>query len=274
MASSSSQPHRSIGDVFYETRVLMGREFTLQRFAQEVMEGAVEPGMLGYIEKGQRFPNEALVRRLAVIRDEDERDLLTLLTRDRVLGSVGKELRKLLGAPRGVKGIHDAELAVRVSRAIAALPDDGTWVDEDEWRREFRAAPKRQKDQTPLSEDVARRVESVLEEQGLVERGDAGVRRIGRHYGPRDPEGRLALALEYCVLFLKGLLDELVLADKDTGTYLRNHYLNIERDRLPEFRKRLDGALRSLAEEFAVEPGDETEFLNVLTTATPYRGVS
>ena len=44
---------KAIRDYFYETRVLMGREFTVKRFAVEVLEGAVDPVMLGYIEKGK-----------------------------------------------------------------------------------------------------------------------------------------------------------------------------------------------------------------------------
>jgi hypothetical protein len=79
---------------------------------------------------------------------------------------------------------------------------------------------------------------------------------------------RQALAIEYCVLFLKGLLDRLALPDVDKGTYLRNHYLNIERARLPEFHASLEKALRELAEKFAAKRSEETEFLNVLATAT------
>ncbi len=50
---------KGIKDIFYETRVLMGRSYTLRRFAEEVLGGSVDPVMLGYIEKGTRFPNEA-----------------------------------------------------------------------------------------------------------------------------------------------------------------------------------------------------------------------
>ncbi len=38
--------------MFYETRVLTGRDYTLRRFATEVLGGSVEPVMLGCIEKG------------------------------------------------------------------------------------------------------------------------------------------------------------------------------------------------------------------------------
>ncbi len=42
---------KGIKDIFYETRVLMGRGYTLKRFAAEVLAGEVDPVMLGYIEK-------------------------------------------------------------------------------------------------------------------------------------------------------------------------------------------------------------------------------
>ena len=96
------------------------------------------------------------------------------------------------------------------------------------------------------------------------------VRRRGRHFVPQSTDERRALALEFCALFAKGLLDKLALADADTGTYLRNHYLNIDPARLPEFHQRLDAAVRALAEEFAGEPSRDSRFLNVLITATPF----
>jgi len=87
---------KGIKDVFYETRVLTGREYTVKRFAKEVLEGAVDPVMLGYIEKGKRFPNEALVRRLAAVRREPAAPLLAVLYRDRMLHAFGRELRRAL----------------------------------------------------------------------------------------------------------------------------------------------------------------------------------
>ena len=91
---------KGIKDVFYETRVLMGRDYTLRRFANEVLGGSVDPVMLGYIEKGKRFPSEALVRRLAAVRKQDPHELLALLWRDRMLYAFGRELRRVLHAPR------------------------------------------------------------------------------------------------------------------------------------------------------------------------------
>jgi hypothetical protein len=55
VARKSTAP-KAIKDYFYETRVLMGRDFTVKRFAAETLGGAVDPVMLGYIEKGKRFP--------------------------------------------------------------------------------------------------------------------------------------------------------------------------------------------------------------------------
>jgi len=60
------------------------------------------------------------------------------------------------------------------------------------------------------------------------------------------------------------------LADTETGTYLRNHYLNIDAARLPEFQKQLDAAVRALAEQFTTDASSQTRFLNVLVTSTPF----
>ena len=62
---------KGIKDVFYETRVLTGRDYTLRRFATDVLGNSVDPVMLGYIEKAKRFPSEGLVRRLAAVRQQD-----------------------------------------------------------------------------------------------------------------------------------------------------------------------------------------------------------
>src|SRR4029450_860915 len=128
---------KGIKDVFYETRVLTGRDYTLRRFATEVLGKSVDPVMLGYIEKGKRFPSDALVRRLAAIRKQDAHELLALLWRDRLLYAFGKELKRVLHAPRAVAGIEDAALVVLMSQAIAALPDDASWVPVATWRKAF-----------------------------------------------------------------------------------------------------------------------------------------
>ena len=71
MTGSAVRSLKGIKDLFYETRVLMGREYTVRRFAAEVLEGTVEPVTLAAIEKGSRFPTEALVRRLAAARKQE-----------------------------------------------------------------------------------------------------------------------------------------------------------------------------------------------------------
>jgi len=268
--SAATPARKGIKDVFYETRALTGRDYTLRRFAAEVLGGSVYPVMLGYIEKGKRFPSEALVRRLAAVRQQDAHELLALLSRDRMLYAFGRELRRVLHAPRGVAGVEDAELAVLVSQAIAALPDDGGWIPLARWRRDFRAPGRRRAQEATVTDALAKRVEELLRERQLIELRAGKVRRRGRHYVAQNPEERQALAIEFCALFIKGLLDKLALPEADTGTYLRNHYLNIDPARLPEFHRRLDDAARKLAEEFAADAGPSTRFLNVLITATPF----
>ena len=266
-----SVPRKSIADIFYETRTSMGRDYTVRRFAAEVLGGSVETVMLSYIEKGERFPSEALVRRLATVRDEDPRSLLAALARDRMLAAAGKELKKVLSAPKALGGIEDGELAVRVSQAIAGLPDDGDWINTKEWREEFSAAPKRQKNKKPLTKKAAREIEAILVEQEIAEVKGERVRRQARHYVAEGVEQRQALAIEYCSLFLTSLLDCVTFEEPDTNTYLRNHYFNIDSDRIPEFQKKLDAALRALAEEFAVEKSDASEFMNILTSGVLFR---
>jgi hypothetical protein len=82
------------------------------------------------------------------------------------------------------------------------------------------------------------------------------------------PERR-ALAMEFAAIFAKALLDKVSLPEAAEATYLRNHYLHIDRTRLPEFYQRLEAAARGLAEEFAADAAAGTEFLNVLLVATP-----
>jgi hypothetical protein len=254
---------KGIRDVFYETRVLAGRDFTLKRFAEEVLGGSLDPVMLGYIEKGKRFPSEPLVRRLAAFRKQEARELLALLWRDRMLHAFGKELRRVLHAPTTLGHVDDIELALLASQAIAALPDDDSAVTLARWRREVKASAKGEVDAHALAQ-----IEQLLAQRGLVVIARGKVRRLGRHFTAVDTDERQALALEFCTLFAKGLLDKLALADQPTGTYMRNHYLNIDRTRLDEFQRRLDAELRKLAEEFATDASDATSFLNVLATST------
>jgi hypothetical protein len=243
--------------------VLSGREYTVKRFAAEVLGGAVDPVMLGYVEKGKRFPNEALVRRLAAARGEDPGPLLAVLYRDRMLHAFGRELRRALHEPDATAGIADADLAVQVSRAIAALPDDGGWVPVRSWRaqigRAVRAGARRA--------EVARVVE-LLTARKLVERRGDKVRRAARHFVAASGEERRALAMEFAAIFAKSLLDKLAVPERAAATHVRNHYLHVDRARIPELYRRLEAAVRELVEDLAVDPGAHTEFLNILITAT------
>jgi len=268
MAAGSIPTRKGIKDIFYETRVLLGREYTVRRFAREALGGMIDPVMLSYIEKGKRLPSEALVRRLAALRKEDPQPLLALLWRDRMLHAFGKELKRVLHAPRALGGIEDAELAVLVSEAISGLPDDSSWVPAAGWRKRLRAGRRRGGSAKPPSDALVTQVEDLLRDRELIEIAGGKVRRRGRHFVACDTEDRQALALEFCALFAKGLLDKLALPDVETQTYLRNHYLHIDPARLPEFQTRLDAALRALVDEYSADPTAQTPFLNVLVTST------
>jgi hypothetical protein len=258
---------RTIGELFYETRVLQGRRWSLRRFATEALDGRIEPVMLSYIEKGERFPSEDLVRHLAAFRREDPQTLLAVLWRDRIVYAVTREIDRAFSATPAVD-VDDGALAVRISRAVAALPDDGGWVATEKWRKEFRRDGKRRR-RTPGEENALdQRVEETLKRHELVEMRGGKVRRRGRHLQAEGVEERRAVARQFAGLFAKGLIDRIALPDADTGTYLRNHYLNVDRARLDEFRTALDDALRTLTERYAATPSRDTAFMNVLTTAT------
>ena len=257
---------RSIGEIFYETRVL--RRFSLRRFATEALDGRIEPVMLSYIEKGERFPSEDLVRHLAAFRREEPKTLLAALWRDRIVYAVTREIDRAFQAAPAVAAVEDGALAVRLSRAVAALPDDGAWVPVARWRREFRRDGKRRRRTANEESALDARVEDTLKRHDLVETRGGKVRRKGRHLQAEGVEERRAVALQFAGLFAKGLIDRVALPDEPTGTYLRNHYLNVERARLDEFHTALDAALRALTERFAAAASRDTEFMNVLTTAT------
>ncbi len=187
-----------------------------------------------------------------------------------MLYAFGRELQKVLQAPQTISSVADADLAVLISEAISALPDDGSWVPVAQWRRTFRKPPRRRAKREQIETRLAERAETLLLERELIEIEGDNVRRCGRHYTAHSIEERQTLALEFCTLFLKGMLDKLVLPGVDTGTYLRNHFLDLDPDRLPEFQQRLDEMVRALAEEFATDPSSDTGFFNVLITGTFY----
>ena len=257
--SAPNRPLKSIRDVFYETRVLMGRQYTLKRFATEVLGKAVDPVMLGYIEKGQRLPNETLVRRLAEVRQLRPEELLAMLAREKWLRTFARELGRLLKGGEGTEGA--AVFAHAVSRAIAALPAEGTWLNAAAWRRRVRRS-------LGAAGSLLDRVVRSLAEQGLIEERRGRVRRRGQHFVAATAEERHALASEYAEIFAKGLLDKLLLADG--RTYVRNHYLDIAAEQIPEFQRALDTALRGLIDRFATGPERGTRFLKVLVTSVPF----
>jgi len=267
MPPSKNAVPKGIRDYFYETRVLMGRDYTVKRFAAEVLGDAVDPVMLGYIEKGKRLPNEALVRRLASVRGEPAAALIAVLYRDRMLYAFGRELRRALHEPAATEGVADADLAVQVSRAIAALPDDGDWIAVKAWREQIAAAVRGKAKRGDVD-----RVVALLRERGLVEQRGGRARRVAKHFVASSPTERRALAMEFAAIFAKSLLDKLAVPENAASSHVRNHYLHIERERIPEFYKRLEAAVRALAEEFAtdagVDPKKAAEFLNVLITST------
>jgi hypothetical protein len=269
MADAVMSPRKGIKDIFYETRALMGRDYTVRRFATEVLGGSVHPLILGQIEKGKRLPNEALVRRLAAVRKEDPHELLVLLCRDRMVQAFAKELRRVLHAPRGMTGIEDADLALLAFRAIAALPEKGGWMPLTRWRVSFRSIPGRRGRAAKATNTLLKQVEETLVEREMVEVRRGKVRRKRYHFVAQGAEERQALAMQFCALFAKGMLDKLALPDVDTGTYLRDHYLHIDAEKLPQFQKELDKALTKLADKFGTDPSSKTRFLNVLATSTP-----
>ena len=181
----------------------MGRDVTLQHFAREVLEGEVEAVMLGYIEKGERLPSESLVRRLAVLREEDPRELLALLSRDRMLRALGKELRNFLPKAPAIRGVRDAELAILVSEAITGLPDDGRWVSLSDWQTAIREALPAKPTRKASGPDPVDEIQKALAAQDLIEIDADQIRRLGHHYEPQGAEQRLALATEYSVLFFE-----------------------------------------------------------------------
>lgn len=259
---------RSIKDLFYETRLRMGRGYSVRRFAEDVLGGSVEPITLHCIEKGTRFPTEALVRRLAAVRKEDPQTLLALLWRDRMLHGFGRELRRVLEAPRGLTGIDDADLAVLVSHAIAALPPDDHWMPLAAWRKSVRAVPQRPGQTMTASQAMLGRVEAMLRERKLIDVRAGKVRSARSHFVAQSADERASLAIQLCGLFVKGLLDKLALPEVPTGTYLRNHYLHIDPDRFADFQQRLDASVTALVNEFAADALPRNPFLNVLITST------
>ena len=262
---------KGIKDVFYETRVLTGRDYTLRRFASEVLGNSVDPVMLGYIEKGKRFPSEALVRRLAAMRKQDPHELLALLWRDRMLYAFGKELKRVLHAPR-------ARRRRRGRRARGAgQPGDRRPTGRCELdpgrhagaRRSARCRGARTVD-AKVAEPLAKQVEQTLVERELVEVRGGKVRRRGRHFVPQNTEERQRAGARVLRAVRQGP------ARQAGAARCRHRHLSAQP--LPQHRpgaaarvpRRLEAAVRALAEEFADDPSRDSRFLNILITATPF----
>jgi hypothetical protein len=269
---------KRLKEIFYETRVLMGRGYTLQRFATEALDGSVDPVMLSYIEKGKRFATEGLVHKLARARGQDPQELLVLLWQDRMIHAFSRELRKVIKVEKGSReegakedGISDAKMAFLVCRGIASLPEDGGWIPLARWKRSMEDAVADVGKNPPPN--LIKAVTTILEEQHLIERQKEKIRRLARHYVPSSAEEKRSLALEFCGIFAKGLLEKVVRQDKET--YVRNHYLHVPQNRIEEFYGRLDQEIRKVVEEFSIEGETEGEkagkrFINALVTATPF----
>ena len=164
--------------------------------------------------------------------------------------------------------MQDGALAVRTARAIAALPDDGKWISEARWRRELRRDGKRRERSSEEEATLDLQAVEALSKHGLIKIQAGWVRRVGRHLQAEGRAERRAVAQQFAGLFAKGLIERVALPDQDTGTHLRNHYLNIERSRIAEFHAEVDAVLQALAERFAATASRDTEFMNVLATLT------
>jgi len=112
------------------------------------------------------------------------------------------------------------------------------------------------------------RVEKLLRERRLVEVRAGRIRCARSHFVAQSADERWSLSVEFFALFAKGLLDKLALPEMQTGTYLRNHYLHIEPDKLAEFQKELDASVTALVNKFAADALPRNPFLNVLITST------
>ncbi len=242
---------KGIREVFYETRVLRGREWTLRRFAAEL---GIDPVLLGYIEKGERYPNEELVRKLARLRGDDPRELLAVLYRDRMVRALAREIRRAMAGAAAADERDDGDEAappvsfsVALSQALAALPDDGSPVPLRAFRKAIDDALVDAFGKANKSD--AKRIETALRDKGLIEADTRSVRKKGRHIHAVDRGERLDLALELAAIFAKSLTDKLVREQR--ATYLKNHFLLLAPERAEAFRKRLDAAVKDVVQEFA-----------------------
>jgi transcriptional regulator with XRE-family HTH domain len=256
-----------IGELFYRVRVLRGREWTLRRFAAEL---GVDHVMLSYVEKGQRLPGDALVRRLADVAGLDPRDCLATLHRERLVRGIARELRRVLLEPAdGESGDGEDEIPVALSpvlsRVLAELPDSGEAVDARRFRKSIRDSLRSELGKATPADQA--RVGELLRAKGLVAERGGSVRKTARHVHAVEPEERFDLAVSFADVFAKSMLDEL-LRERDDN-YFQSHFLTIERERLPELVRALDRAIAEVVERFAsTEPAAGGEFFQVLVAGT------
>lgn len=267
---------KGIRDVFYETRVLRGREWTIRRFAAEL---GIDPVLLGYIEKGERFPNEDLVRKLAVLRGDDARELLAVLYRDRMVRALAREIRRAIAGATdpgeeddGGEGPPPASFSVALSQALASLPDDGSAVSRSVFHKAVTGALEDAFGKATRAD--AQRLEQTLTTKGLIAVDKKGVSKKGSYLYAAAPDERLDLALEFAAIFAKSLTDKIV--RERQATYLKNHFLTIPPEQLAAFRKRLDEAIQEVVRAFAVDEGDAAggrggaarDFVRILVAGT------
>ena len=261
MPVDATPQRRSIKDVFYETRVLTGRDYTVRRFAIEVLGNSVNPVLLGYIEKGKRMPSEALVRRLAAVRKQDPQELLALLlarphaaTRSaascaascaRRRASAGSTTRTRGAGQPGHRGPAGGRRAGSRWRAGARrfAPRRGAGA-----RRPARSPPRGRATSRPRS--------SSASWSSCAAARCAAAATISSPQNDRPSAGPWGSSSAPCSS--RALLDKLVLAEVNTGTYLRNHYLYVDPEELPEIQRRLDEAVTKIADEFARGAGDRS----------------
>jgi len=240
----------------------------LRRFAAEL---GVDHVLLSYIEKGQRFPSEGLVRTLAEIRREDARELLAVLCRDRIVRAFAREIRRALTGKddddaSATKELRSSTSAV-LSRAIAALPDSGGPVPLARWRRSVRTALRAEGSKGSKAELEG--TIALLQQKELVEIKGASVRKTAAHVHAAQPDERVDLAIEFAGIFAKSLTDEVIRPASET--YFQNHFLTLPAGQRKQFQRELDAAIRTVIEKFASE--DESgDFFQVLVAATSKEG--
>ena len=225
-------PPEGIKDLFYETRVLSGREYTVTRFAERSARGRRRPCDAGLHREGKALPERSVgASPGAAYATSREAPLIAVLYRDRMIYAFGRELRRALHDPAAIEGIADADLAVQVSRAIAAPPTTAAWITTAKWRKRDQCRRTRQVE----SDRRVGAVTSLLKERGLVEQAKGKVRRKSRHFVATTLEERRALAMEFTRDLHQGAARQ---GESSPGARGRDASraittLHIERERLP-----------------------------------------